>query len=351
MTAAWFGSGARSARSISARRWGATSVCATATRFDQVAALLGLASVAALSAALIIDVETSGGATTASAAVPVLHATSGSARNPSRSSDPAGYSPAPWSRAGLLSGDRMAGAYGGVSYTHASTVKITNPTSARGLTDLSVSGFGWEGQPFKHPVYYGLRTVAWPAASRFGAMLDFTHAKAIARPTDIATFQGTLNGIAMPPSAPVRDVFKHLEFSHGHNIVTLNGLVGFGVGLPKLRPYAGAGAGISLPHTEIGYRGENGRTYEYQYAGVVGQALAGLEVKLGRTSVFFEYKFSYAPYDVPLSGTVNGGFLVTDLWRQFRAWSTGQAPPDGGLRTTLGTHHAIAGALVRIGSP
>ncbi len=143
-------------------------------------------------------------------------------------------------------------------------------------------------------------------------------------------------------------MFKHLEFSHGHNMVTLNGMARLGAFIPFVRPYVGAGAGVSLPHTEIGFRSENGRTYEYQFAGFVAQGLAGIEVPLGRASVFIEYKFSYAPYDVPLSGTVNGWLLVTDLWRQMRAWIAGEKPPGGRLRTTLATHHGIGGVLVRV---
>ena len=101
---------------------------------------------------------------------------------------------------------------------------------------------------------------------------------------------------------------------------------------------------------KIGYRGETGRTYEYQYAGLVGQGVAGLELRLRRGSVFVEYKFSYAPYAVPLSGVLTGGLLITDVWRQFGAWASGQSPPGGTLTTTLMTHHAIAGALVRVSS-
>ena len=250
----------------------------------------------------------------------------------------------PWHRAAALGRDVMIGAYGGASYTHPGTLTIRNP----GRTDLSVQGVRWDGQPFKSPIYYGLRTVAWPADARFGTMLDFTHAKAIARLADTAGFSGTLNGQTVPPKAPVGDVFRHLEFSHGHNIVTINGLVGLGAMISRLRPYAGIGAGVTLPHTEIGYTKENGRTYEYQYAGVVGQALAGIEVRLGAASLFFEYKFTYAPYSVPLSGVVNGWLLFTDVWRQFRAWSRGEAPPGGTLATTLVTHHGIAGLLVRV---
>ena len=238
----------------------------------------------------------------------------------------------------------LVGGYGGVTNTQPSTVEITNP----GRTDMTVKDFGWEGRPFKSPIYYGLRAITWNPDQRFGAMLDFTHAKAIARFEDVATFTGTLNGKPLPAKAKVAEVFKHLEFSHGHNMVMANGLASLGTFASAIRPYVGVGGGVSLPHTEIGFRAEEGRTYEYQYAGLTGQVLAGVEVRLGRASVFFEYKLTYSPYEVPLSGVVNGWLLVTDLWRQLRAWAAGEKPPGGTLRTTLVTHHGIAGALVRV---
>lgn len=239
----------------------------------------------------------------------------------------------------------MAGGYLGVSYTHNSTVTIKNP----GRTDMTVRDFQWEGKPFKSPIYYGLRVVQWPLGARVGTMLDFTHAKAIARFDDVGTFTGTHEGKPLAAKAKVGDVFKHLEFSHGHNMLTLNAITR--LGSFAVQPYVGAGAGVSLPHTEIGFRTENGRTYEYQYAGLVGQALAGLEVRLGRVSVFVEYKLSYAPHDVPLSGVVNGWLLVTDIWRQIKAWSSGEVPSGGRLSTTLITHHAIGGVLTRVPMP
>ncbi len=238
----------------------------------------------------------------------------------------------------------LIGGYSGVAYTHPSTVTIRD----RARTDMTVKDFSWIGRPFKAPIYYGVRGIAWPEGSRFGAMIDFTHAKAIANYDDIGTFSGTADGRPLPAKARMRDVFKHLEFSHGHNMVTFNGMARLGLFVPHISPYLGIGGGISLPHTEVALRSENGRTYEYQYTGLVGQALAGLEIRLGRISLFFEYKYSYAPYDVPLSGVVNGWLLVTDLWRQLTAWLSGEKPPRGTLQTTLKTHHAIGGVLVRV---
>jgi lipid A oxidase len=240
------------------------------------------------------------------------------------------------------------GGYSGASYTHPSEVRVNAP----GKVDLTAKDFGWIGMPFKSPIYYGLRTQHWSSpGAAVGAMFDFTHAKAIARADDVATFTGTRDGRPVAPKARIGDVFKHLEFSHGHNLLTLNGLFRMPALLPRVRPYLGAGAGIALPHTEIGFRDQKERTYEYQFAGFVGQALVGLEIELGRTSVFLEYKFTVAPYDVPLSHEPYGWVLVTDLWRQAKAWWRNEPPPGGRLSTTLATHHGIAGAMVRLGSP
>jgi opacity protein-like surface antigen len=246
-----------------------------------------------------------------------------------------------------VSREVKVGGYGGVAHTYRSAVKVNNP----GRTNMTMTDFDWIGQPFKSPIYYGLRAMWWGSVTPFGGMLDFTHAKAIAKRDDTASFSGTLNGQKLAEKAKVGDVFKHMEFSHGHNMVTLNAMARMGALVPRLRPYVGVGAGVSLPHTEIGFRTENGRTYEYQFAGFVAQGVAGIEVPLGRASVFLEYKFSYAPYDVPLSGVTRGWLLVTDLWRQLRARLSGEKPPGGRLSTTLASHHGIGGVLVRVSGP
>ncbi|MEM7751271.1 MAG: hypothetical protein AAF346_23670 [Pseudomonadota bacterium] len=237
--------------------------------------------------------------------------------------------------------DWMIGGYGGVAHTHPTEVHIVNP----GRTDFVVKDFGWIGRPFKAPVYYGVRVQRWPDIGMVGSMLDFTHAKAISKREDIATFSGTHEGKKLPEKQKMGDFFRHLEFSHGHNMLTMNGLLRLSPVAAGIRPYVGVGAGVSLPHTEVGIRAENARTYEYQFAGFVGQALAGVEVQLGRSTLFLEYKFTYAPYDIPLSHEPRGWLLVTDLWRQFTAWWNGEVPPGGRLTTTLISHHGIGGVM------
>jgi hypothetical protein len=241
------------------------------------------------------------------------------------------------------------GGYLGTSDTIDSIVRIQRPGAEASRIDMTVDGFAWLGQPFKSPIYYGARVQRVPEQMGLGGMVDFIHAKAIADAKATATFTGTRNGQPVPPKARIGDVFSHLEFSHGHNILTLNGLFRMPQLFAGLRPYIGLGGGVSLPHTEVGFKGERERTYEYQYAGLAGQILVGVELPIGRTATFIEWKFTFAPYSVPLSHEPRGHLLFTDLWRQFQAWRSGTPPPGGVLSTTLATNHLVGGVMVRVG--
>lgn len=231
--------------------------------------------------------------------------------------------------------------YGGVPYTLPSDVTVKKAN----VHDFTVKDVQWEGKPFVNPIYYGVRTTRWLTA-RSAAMLDFTHSKAISLRDIPYEMQGTLKGAPAPAQGTVEEHFGKLEASHGHNMLTLNGLLRLPNITARLSPYIGMGAGISLPHMEVDIKGEP-RTYEYQYAGPVGQALAGIEIRLPRVSLFIEYKFSLAPYDVPLSGTTSRDFLPTDLWRQLQAWLSGEEPPGGRLATTYISHQVISGIALR----
>ncbi len=146
-----------------------------------------------------------------------------------------------------------------------------------------------------------------------------------------------------PPKAKLNQVLKRLEFSHGHNILTLNGLYRLPFGTERVKPYVGLGLGVNLPHTEVWLEGDEKRTYEYQLAGTATQALAGLEIRLPRsTSLFLEYKFSFSWYRAPLTGR-DGGWLFQDIWRQLTERQAGTKPVDGEVETTLATHQAIGG--------
>jgi lipid A oxidase len=241
--------------------------------------------------------------------------------------------------------ETMVAGYFGAPFTYASDVRIVNPAEN---TDVAVKNVSWDGKPFKSPIYYGVRVARWGATNRTGVMVDFTHSKTISRPDEDVQLSGIINAAPVPAKAKIGALFKHLEFSHGHNMLTLNGMLRLASLTPRISPYVGIGGGIALPHTEIQLTDEAKRSYEYQYTGPVAQALAGLELRLGSTSVFFEYKFSFADYTAPLT-RLDGHLLFTDLWRQFQRWRTGVPAPGGTLTTQLASHQIISGIGYRFG--
>ncbi|MDX2155181.1 MAG: hypothetical protein SFW09_01625 [Hyphomicrobiaceae bacterium] len=278
-----------------------------------------------------------GAATLALAIGPIMMAT------PDDASRTRGQAP-PLAGGEIAAAETIAAFYSGITHTHSSDVKFSKP----GGTDLTAHEVGWIGRPFKSPIYYGLRGIRWPEAGRIGGMVDFTHAKAISIREQSVRFTGTRNGKPADGAAKVGDTFRHLEFSHGHNMLTVNGLLRLGALTATVRPYVGGGLGVSLPHTEVQFLDDAKRTYEYQLTGGVGQALVGVELRLPRVSVFVEYKFSLAPYRVPLSGLDGGkhnAFL--DFWGQLTRWWRGEEPEMGRLATNLATHHLIGGVGYR----
>lgn len=239
----------------------------------------------------------------------------------------------------------MFGGYAGAQYTYPSDVTVHK----EGLHDFTAKQVPWDGEPFENPIYYGARIVRWFGGGRTGAMIDFTHSKVLARLAEEAAFSGTINGEPAPERAKLGDIFRRLEATHGHNMLTLNGLfrlpdLGF-----RLYPYVGAGVGINLPHSEVQMMKDPGRTYEYQMTGPAAQALIGIEFRIPRMSYFFEYKFTLASYQMPLTHR-DGSILFVDLWRQFSRWLSGEAPPGGFLWTNLISHQGIAGLGVRVGA-
>lgn len=248
-------------------------------------------------------------------------------------------------RSSAPTSEYMVAAYGGIPYTYASKVSLKKP----GTHDFSAEPVTWRGEPFIDPIYYGVRVVRWFGEGRTGSMLDFTHSKTIAELQNDAKFKGLINGTETPESVKkLNDVFKRLEFSHGHNMLTVNGLLRLADLHPRMSPYIGAGVGINLPHTEIQLQSDKKRTYEYQYTGPVLQGLVGLEFRLPRMSYFIEYKFSFASYDVPLTGLDGTDIgLFADLYRQAARWLSGEPPAHGGLTTHLASHQIIGGLGVR----
>jgi len=240
----------------------------------------------------------------------------------------------------------MLGGYVGAPYTYNSDVTVKKV----GQHDLTAHDVGWDGEPFIDPLYYGARIVRWFEGGQTGAMIDFTHSKVLARLDEQVKFSGTLGGATAPETAKLRDIFRRLEATHGHNMLTLNGLMRLSPLGSRLFPYVGLGAGVSLPHSEVQMMKDPGRTYEYQYTGPVAQAVIGIELRVPRMSYFLEYKFSLASYEMPLTHR-DGSILFLDLWRQLSRWWSGEEPPGGRLATRLTSHQVIGGLGVRFAGP
>lgn len=241
----------------------------------------------------------------------------------------------------LTDRETFIGAYTGAPYTYASNVHFKKPDGS----EFTLRDVAWDGKPFDDPIYYGARVIRWTSMSRIGSMFDFTHGKAYSQPEQ----EVSISGQGEAEAKKIRDIFHHFEFTHGHNMLTLNGLFRLPWGTSAIKPYVGLGAGVSVPHTEVQFRGERGRTYEYQFTGPVLQLVTGLEIRVPRLSYFVEYKFTLAPYRAPLH-LRDGGLAVTDLWRQFLRWWEGSEPAGGWLTTRLTSHQVISGMGYRNGN-
>jgi len=260
--------------------------------------------------------------------------------------------PAPVDASTLAPGkETFIGAYSGMPYTYNSDFKFKTKANGR---DLILRNVGWDSKPFKSPIYYGVRVARWSGKSAFGGMLDFTHGKVYSQRQQEVRLDGDrgsiIPGKILPPKAKIKDIFHHFEFTHGHNMLTLNGLYRLPQPHARLKPYIGIGFGVALPHSEVQFKGSKVRTYEYQYVGPVFQALIGLEFRVPRISYFFEYKFTLARYEVPLSNR-DGSLLPLDLYAQFKRWWSGKTPEGGYAWTTLVSHQLIGGMGVRIAAP
>ncbi|MGQ0455602.1 MAG: hypothetical protein ACT4OU_00935 [Hyphomicrobium sp.] len=233
------------------------------------------------------------------------------------------------------------GAYLGAPYHYPSDFILKQ----EGRHDLRIKNVEWYTRPFDNPLYYGARIQRWGEGGRFGTMLDFTHSKAYAPMEGENVFEGQIDGQPAPSKGVIQDYFKRLEWSHGHNMLTLNGLVRLAT-IGRISAYAGAGAGVSLPHSEIHVASDPARTYEYQYAGPTAQALFGVEFRTKTGTVFVEYKFTFADYWGPITHR-DGAILPIDLWRQFSRWWSGEPPPGGFAGARLSSHNAISGFTFR----
>lgn len=210
-------------------------------------------------------------------------------------------------------GEMFISGYLGFSSTLDSDVELNRP----GGTNLTFSDVSWDDKSFESPPYYGLRVGYWfKDLTNWAAAIDFTHAKMVSDLGQTVSVSSTLNGTPVSGQERLGDTFEVLEFTDGHNLITLNGMYRWmDLGTPgtffnRLQPYVLVGLGIAYPHAEVTIEGD--RTFEFQNTGLAAQAGDGLDVDITRLmSVFAEYRLSYAEIDAELVG---GGTLKTEPW-------------------------------------
>lgn len=208
--------------------------------------------------------------------------------------------------AGAAQAELRVSAYSGVAETLDADVEFEQ----KGGTVLTFEDVMWDDESLKTPIYYGLRLTYWfHRASSWGLGFDFTHAKMIADPDQVVAVRGIRSGAIVAGRERLGETFSNLQLSHGHNLLTLNGLYRFPL-IGHLEPYAGLGAGAAIPHVETNVGGVE--TSEYQLAGPAVQGLIGVTADVTqRLSVFAEYKLSYADINADLRG---GGTVQLAPW-------------------------------------
>ena len=202
--------------------------------------------------------------------------------------------------------------YGGAALTDDNDLKLHQP----GGTSLTFHDVSWSDQSFESPYYYGARLTYWLVSKpRWGAAVDFTHAKIYLDLSDTVHVMGKRDGVSVNDRERVGDTFERFNLSHGHNFFTVNLMYRwFPKGkrdeslLGRLQPYVGVGAGAAYPHVETTIDGV--KTDEYQLAGPAVKGMVGLNYDLWKhLSTFVEYKLIYADLDLDLKG---GGSVQTE---------------------------------------
>lgn len=239
--------------------------------------------------------------------------------------------PAQASGKSVARSEMQVGLYMGRSSSPRSDVFFKAP----GGTDLTLTNVKWKSESFKPSPFYGGRGIDWNAhAPQFGVMVDFTHAKATAIRSQIVTHHGKHKGEDLPPSGPFANIFRKLEFTHGLNFLTLNGIFR-ATGLHRRAvPYVGLGIGFMVPHANVRLAGQakEDEVHGAQITGVAMQVFGGVEwriFKSDRKSVFTEYKLTKTTNSVMLKdgGTVDADILVHQInfGGLYTPWRVGDA--------------------------
>lgn len=141
----------------------------------------------------------------------------------------------------------------------------------------------WQGLSFSRPLYYGMRASLWEGDR--GIAIEATHNKVYSSASDR------------------RGVFRHLEFSDGHNIITANAMQRWpdALGHPRrgastrVTPYIGAGIGVAVPHVDIIIEGAKAESFGYRLAGPAMRSLLGAKFEIDDGLAFIaEYQTSWS---------------------------------------------------------
>lgn len=202
--------------------------------------------------------------------------------------------------------------FGGGSISPRSDVFLKAPDG----TDMTLHDIKWKAESLEDSPFYGFRGIYWtPKQPKAGVMIGFTHAKATAIRSQTVRQSGKRKGKEIPPEEPFEKTFRKLEFTHGLNFVTLNGLYRMPGLHRRILPYVGVGIGLMAPHAEAWRAGvpRDKRTIEVQFTGLAFQVLAGIEwriFKKDRYATFTEYKYTYTTNEVDVFG---GGLVTADI--------------------------------------
>ncbi|MCB1506454.1 MAG: lipid A oxidase [Hyphomicrobiaceae bacterium] len=286
--------------------------------------------------------------------MPMSDVTGGAANTGNHASDESSEA-----RSQFLDREKVASFYLAQPWYYPSDTQLTRNDG----TDIKLKQMGWDGDMLMPPIDGGVRYIDWFGPAGF--MIDFLHNKAVARlgkgahgrklsnpVIETVETEGTLKGEQAPNKLKLTDVFNRFEFTHGQNMLLFGGVLRFAGLSPRIRPYAGFGAGFAIPHVEVWFKDEKlaNRTNEYQYAGPAASGIAGVELRVGRMSYYLEYKLSWAS----LAGSLTGDEswknfnMPGDLLRQFLRWWNGEKPVYGNFSTTLIAHQAVGGIGYRI---
>ena len=222
--------------------------------------------------------------------------------------------------------DWTIGGFLGGAYTHTTSLRLTQPLEA---TDISLSPVSYRSESLTPPFYYGYRFGFFPRSRWFGIEAEFIHLKVHADTTRLTRISGVLRGVPSERSVPMSSVIEEFSISHGVNLVLINAMArrGGGVdrlGKPRWTLTGRLGAGTSRPHAESTIGGRRFEGYEWGSPSL--QIAAGVEIRMiGTVSLVGEYKLTHTLQEVTIV--------------------------DGAARTPLTTHHFVAGAAVRLGSP